>query len=166
MVISTTAEMIGGASTVAELMLSAQSDSKSELPVASIPAYCWQVKSRCGGKPSQAWVMRNPELNPEKQRVCLRCNARLRLPQIEQIGEALVCLAGQIDPAFAEPRVYKKHAGARYWQPSWPAKVNITLHGGSELPVALEGDHALHPKMAWEIGSHLLQIALQNSLPR
>ena len=143
---------------VAEMLLDARSNTVVRLPVTTIPAYCWLVRSGSGGKPSQAWVFASPELNPSKQRIHLRCNAWLDLQQAQEIAEALIAMAGNLDRGFAEPRVLQQQVSARSWAISYPHKITVDLKPGSSYPILLKGDYALSAKTAWEVGSHLMQV--------
>jgi len=147
--------------TVAEMLLGARKDTVADLPLVSIPAYCWTVRSFSGAKPSQAWVFASPELNPSKQRIHLKCNAWLDLQQTQEIAAALLVMAGNLDRRFAEPRVLQQQASARSWAISYPHKIKVDLKTGSSYPILLKGDYALAAKTAWEVGSHLLQIVSQ-----
>jgi len=158
---SAATETIAKASKVVEMLVQAKDEETKELPYAPLPAYSWAVKRRAGGKPSQAWVLMSPELSPERQRIQLCCTAQLTLEQAEQIGQAMIRLAGELDPKLSDPYVYKKQAGARYWEISWPDGVEIKLKSGG-YPIILESkSRNLPPKTAWQIGSHLLQLVRQ-----
>ena len=139
-------------------LLQKERPTQSELPLGSMPVYCWQVRARTGTKPSNAWAMLTPELNPLKQRVGVRSRGYFLPEQAEQLGRALVELARQVEPTLGEARLYQKELAGRFWTASYENYLNVKPQGKRILVCGIVD---LTPQMAWEVGSYLQSLSSQ-----